>query len=69
MKKAVKISRFRHFKDYISVKKTFLFNGLRNEISTNQQKKLKEVSCYPPARAGAPIHGIRVCTSTQKWFF
>lgn len=69
MKKAVKISRFEHFKDDISVIKTCLFNGLRNKISTNQQKKHKEVSCYPPARAGTPIHGIRVCTSTQKWFF
>jgi len=69
MKKAVKISRFRHFMDCISVIKSFLFNGLRNEISTNQQKKHKEVSCYPPARAGTPFHGIRVCTSTQKWFF
>jgi len=39
MKKAVKISRFRHFMDCISVTKACLFNGLRNEISTNQHKK------------------------------
>ena len=69
MKKAFKISRFQHFMDCISVIKTCLFNGLRNKTSTNQQKKHKKVSCYPPARAGTPIHGIRVCTSTQKWFF
>ena len=69
MKKAVKFSRFQHFMDYISVTKACLFNGLRNEISTNQQKKHEEVSCHPPARAGAPIHDVRVCTSTQKWFF
>jgi len=69
MKKAVKFSRFEHFKDYISVIKSCLFNGLRNKISANQQKKLKEVTCHPPARAGTPIHDVRVCTSTQKWFF
>ena len=33
------------------------------------RKNHKEVSYYPPARAGAPIHDVRVCTSTQKWFF
>jgi len=69
MKKAVKISHFQHFMDCISVIKTCLFNGLRNKIITNQQKKHKKVSCYPPARAGTPIYDIRVCTSTQKWFF
>jgi hypothetical protein len=69
MKKAVKISRFQHFMDYISVTKSFLFNGLRNEISTNQQKKHKKVSYYPPARAGAPFHGIRVYVVAHIRFF
>jgi len=69
MKKAVKISRFQHFKDYISVIKSCLFNGLRNETSTNQQKYIKKVSCYPPARAGAPIHGIRIYVVAHTRFF